>query len=212
LTPKTLNFALSGRFLIGLFHLPFLIILTMNPQHYAAAKQLKEAADYAAKQVEKYQAILEQAEQAEARIAELDAQYAEAKRIADLNLSLAIKADKNAALTQLATELGVAVLTQAEHKALKGQIAEANVAQEAAVKAAIAQVYAENNANVNKLESAHKLATANLEAEKVNLTQMLQFFKEQVDRMAIEKQTTLDTAQKMVEAATRPAMTTVNSK
>lgn len=184
----------------------------MNPQHYAAAKQLKEAADYAAKQVEKYQAILEQAEQAEARIAELDAQYAEAKRIADLNLSLAIKADKNAALTQLATELGVAVLTQAEHKALKGQIAEANVAQEAAVKAAIAQVYAENNANVNKLESAHKLATANLEAEKVNLTQMLQFFKEQVDRMAIEKQTTLDTAQKMVEAATRPAMTTVNSK
>lgn len=184
----------------------------MNPQHYAAAKQLKEAADYAAKQVEKYQAILEQAEQAETRIAELDNKYAEAKRIADLNLSLAIKADKNTALTQLATELGVAVLTQAEHKALKAQIAEANVTQEAAVKAATNQVYAETNAKVKQLENDYKLATANLEAEKSQLNQMLQFYKDEVARMATEKQATLDTAQKMVEAATRPAMTTVNSK
>lgn len=184
----------------------------MNPQHYTAVKQLTEAAKYAFNQAEKFEAILNQVGEAENKIKELDAQYAEAKRIADLNLSLAIKSDKNAAMAQLATELGVAVLTQAEHKALKAQIAEANVAQEAAVKSAVSQVRAETNALVSQLNNDHKLATANLEAEKNQLGQMLQFYKEEVARMTIEKQTTLDTAQKMVEAATRPAMTTVNSK
>ena len=184
----------------------------MTPQHHPAGKQLREAAQYAANQAEKFEAILNQVGEAENKIKELEAQYAEAKRIADLNLSLAIKADKNVAMTQLATELGVAVLTQAEHKALKAQISEANVAQEAAVKAAVSQVYAETNSKVKQLENDHKLATANLEAEKNQLGQMLQFYKEAVDRMTVEKQTTLDTAQKMVEAATRPAMTTVNSK
>lgn len=184
----------------------------MSPQHNTAVKQLKEAAQYAFNQAEKFEAILNQAVEAENKIKELDAQYAEAKRIADLNLSLAIKADKNTALTQLATELGVAVLTQAEHKALKAQISDANAAQEAAVKAAVSQVYSETNSKVKQLENDHKLATANLEAEKNQLNQMLQFYKDEVSRMTTEKQATLDTAQKMVEAATRPAMTTVNSK
>jgi hypothetical protein len=175
----------------------------VSVQHHTHAKRVEEAAAFLIKKTTEYQTILDAVPAAEAKLAGLDAAYAEQQRIADLDLSLKIRENKTFAFIKIAGELNNAVISGAKLQALQNSINSAEQAQVDAVNKCEIRSKQAIDAAVATAKATAALEQAELRAQLTTAQSQLTFLTDQMAQMRVDNDAQRVTATAMVTAATR---------
>lgn len=185
--------------------------INVSPQFYKAIKNLKEAGDFALDQTTKFQDLIDAVPAAQEKLANLEAEYAERKRIADLNLSLAIKADKLNAANGIAKELNFELIFTRDLNTLQAAIAEADAKLEAAVKAESVRGSIATSSAVKDAKNTAALELAETKAQLTNANTQISFLNDQLAQLREDNKAMRETAAQMVESATRSQVNVTNT-
>lgn len=131
-------------------------------------------------------------------------EIAEQKRIAKLDLDLSVKADREAAMVKIAQEMGLVVLTPADLNDRDAKIT-ALTAEVGAIRGKTEGIMKAQFASELKEVTASTAAqTAQLQANYNAAQSQIEFLNSQLYDLREQMTATMATAQRMVEAATKP--------
>ena len=131
-------------------------------------------------------------------------EIAEQKRIAKLDLDLSVKADREAAMVKIAQEMGLVVLTPADLNDRDAKIT-ALTAEVGAIRGKTEGIMKAQFASELKEVTASTAAqTAQLQANYNAAQGQIDFLNSQLSDLREQMTATMATAQRMVEAATKP--------
>lgn len=149
------------------------------------------------------------------KLAALKAELAEKQRVAALDLELLIKANKRKAFESLGKELGLAIISEADLRSLRNNLATAEETLDEAVETAVKKANASNaiakNAAVSKVESQAAVETAQLQAQNESLTDKVMWLEGQLSKLEGMLKASQDNAVKIAEAGSKSINVTTDS-
>lgn len=197
----------------------------LNPHFYKLRKAVEDMASYFGEQAQNMitaeEKLSEKEQAAEQKLVELQDQitalgdvYKEKKRVADLDLNLAIRADKQEALNALLSEFGKEAYAEGQYDKLVADLKQ----YKSEFDQAVAKVRSEERANyaektdaaVRDAEATYKVQTAELIAKLAQKDETIERLKAELDRMGALIEKTNETAIRMVESV-KSAPVTVNT-
>lgn len=175
----------------------------VTPQFYTAIKKANEAGAFLREQSQKYAQVLEQMEAKQVAMDNLDAEFEIKQRKARIQFALDLAEYKDTTARKYLSNEGFTVVSNEEYSNLKQlSVVNQQAISEAVDKATKAGERSKKAALATQ-ESQHKLAVANLEAQNVQQAREIEFLTSQIESLKGQLKSTMETAERMVQAATQ---------